>query len=112
GNIVAAAEHTIALALALLRRVVDADRSVRAGEWTRSKFIGRELRAKTLGLVGIGRVGGEVARRAAAFGMTVIAHDPFATEAPARPPRPRPTWRSTWSSRSSTSSTASPRGTR
>ena len=84
GNIVAAAEHTIALALALLRRVVDADRSVRAGEWTRSKFIGRELRAKTLGLVGIGRVGGEVARRAAAFGMTVIAHDPFATEASAR----------------------------
>src|SRR5207302_4884188 len=84
GNIVAAAEHTIALALALLRRVVDADRSVRAGEWTRSKFIGRELRAKTLGLVGIGRVGGQVARRAGAFGMTVIAHDPFATEASAR----------------------------
>jgi len=55
GNIVAAAEHTIALALALLRRVVDADRSVRAGEWTRSKFIGRELRGKTLGLVGVGR---------------------------------------------------------
>src|SRR5947207_3513356 len=80
GNIVAAAEHTIALALALLRRVVDADRSVRAGEWTRSKFIGRELRAKTLGLVGIGRVGGEVARRAAAFGTTVIAHDPFRSE--------------------------------
>src|SRR5947207_14553440 len=84
GNIVAAAEHTLALALALLRRVVDADRSVRAGEWTRSKFIGRELRAKTLGLVGIGRVGGEVARRAAAFGMTVLAHDPFATEATER----------------------------
>src|SRR5438132_11721042 len=84
GNIVAAAEHTVALTLALLRRLVDADRSVRAGEWTRSKFIGRELRAKTLGLVGIGRVGGEVARRAGAFGMTVIAHDPFATEASAR----------------------------
>ena len=84
GNIVAAAEHTMALALAVLRRVVDADRSVRAGEWTRSKFIGRELRGKTLGLVGVGRVGGEVARRAAGFGMTVIAHDPFATEASAR----------------------------
>jgi len=84
GNIVAAAEHTVALTLALLRRVVDADRSVRANEWTRSKFIGRELRGKTLGLIGIGRVGGEVARRAAAFGMTVIAHDPFATEASAR----------------------------
>ena len=84
GNIVAAAEHTIAIALALLRRVADADRSVRAGERTRSKFIGRELRGKTLGLVGIGRVGSEVARRAAAFEMRVIAHDPFATEASAR----------------------------
>ncbi|TME25803.1 MAG: phosphoglycerate dehydrogenase, partial [Chloroflexi bacterium] len=84
GNIVAAAEHTIALTLSLMRRVVDADRSVRAGEWTRSKFIGNELRSKVLGLVGIGRVGSEVARRAAAFGMTVVAHDPFATEASAR----------------------------
>ncbi|HEV8230047.1 MAG TPA: phosphoglycerate dehydrogenase [Candidatus Limnocylindria bacterium] len=84
GNIVAAAEHTVALTLALLRRVVDADRSVRAGEWTRSKFIGRELRGKTLGLIGVGRVGGEVARRAVGFGMSVIAHDPFATEASAR----------------------------
>jgi len=84
GNIVSAAEHTIALALTLLRRVTDADRSVRAGEWTRSKFIGRELRGKTLGLVGIGRVGSEVARRAAGFEMRVVAHDPFATEASAR----------------------------
>lgn len=84
GNIVAAAEHALALALTLLRRITDADRSVRAGEWTRSKFIGRELRGKTLGLVGIGRVGSEVARRAAAFEMRVIAHDPFATEASAR----------------------------
>ena len=76
GNIVAAAEHTIALTLALLRRVVDADRSVRAGEWTRSKFIGRELRGKTLGLVGIGRVGSEVARRGAAsriFAVTFVS---------------------------------------
>jgi len=84
GNIVAAAEHTIALALALLRKIPEADRSVRAGEWTRSKLIGRELRGKTLGLIGIGRVGSEVARRAAAFEMKVIAHDPFATEASAR----------------------------
>src|SRR3989475_2018335 len=84
GNIVAAAEHTIALALALMRRVVDADRSVRAGEWIRSNFVGSELRGKTLGLVGVGRVGSEVARRASGFGMNVIAHDPFATEASAR----------------------------
>ncbi len=84
GNVVAAAEHTFALALALLRRIAEADRSVRAGEWTRSKFVGRELRGKTLGLVGLGRVGSEVARRAAAFEMRVVAHDPFATEAAAR----------------------------
>ena len=84
GNIVSAAEHAIALTLSLLRRIAEADRSVRAGEWTRSKFIGRELRGKTLGLVGIGRVGSEVARRAAGFEMRVIAHDPFATEASAR----------------------------
>ncbi|HLQ05135.1 MAG TPA: phosphoglycerate dehydrogenase [Verrucomicrobiae bacterium] len=84
GNIVAAAEHAIALALALMRKIPEADRSVRAGEWTRSRLIGRELRGKTLGLIGIGRVGSEVARRAAAFEMKVIAHDPFATEASAR----------------------------
>ena len=84
GNIVAAAEHTIALALSLLRKIPEADRSVRAGEWTRSKLMGRELRGKTLGLVGIGRVGSEVARRAAAFEMKIVAFDPFASEAAAR----------------------------
>ena len=84
GNIVAAAEHAIALALALLRKIPEADRSVRAGEWTRSKLMGRELRGKTLGLIGIGRVGSEVARRCAAFEMKVIAFDPFASEAGAR----------------------------
>ncbi len=84
GNIVAAAEHTVALALALMRNIPEADRSVRAGEWKRAKLIGRELRGKTLGLVGVGRVGTEVAHRAAAFEMKVIAHDPFATEASAR----------------------------
>jgi len=84
GNIVAAAEHAIALALSLLRNIPEADRSVRAGEWKRAKLMGRELRGKTLGLIGIGRVGSEVARRAAAFEMKVIAHDPYATEASAR----------------------------
>lgn len=81
GNVVAAAEHTVALMLALMRNLAAADASVRRGEWQRSKLMGRELRGKTLGLVGIGRVGGLVARRAAAFEMTVIAHDPYATEA-------------------------------
>src|SRR6267378_3758114 len=81
GNIVAAAEHTIALALSLMRKIPEADRSVRAGEWSRAKLMGHELRGKTLGLVGIGRVGSLVAKRAAAFEMKIVAHDPFATEA-------------------------------
>ncbi|MBI2773584.1 MAG: phosphoglycerate dehydrogenase [Chloroflexi bacterium] len=81
GNVVAAAEHSVALMLALLRNVPAADASVRRGEWSRSTLMGRELRGKTLGLVGIGRVGGLVARRAAAFDMAIVAHDPFATEA-------------------------------
>ena len=84
GNVGAAAEHAIALALALLRNIVAADASIRRGEWTRSAFIGHELRGKTLGLIGIGRVGGLVARRAAAFEMRVLAHDPYASEGLAR----------------------------
>jgi len=84
GNVGAAAEHAITLALALLRNVVAADASIRRGEWTRAAFMGHELRGKTLGLVGIGRVGGLVARRAAAFEMRVLAHDPFASEGLAR----------------------------
>lgn len=77
GNTIAAAELTMALLLALVRRVAAADRSVRAGEWKRSAFGGVELRGRTLGLVGAGRIGGEVARRARAFGMHVIANDPY-----------------------------------
>ena len=84
GNVAAAAEHAMALALALLRKVVEADASVRRGEWARSKFLGHELKGKTLGLIGIGRVGGLVARRAAGFEMHVVAHDPYATEGVAR----------------------------
>ncbi len=76
-NTVAAAELTMALMLALARKVVDADRSVREGVWDRTSFRGIELRGKTLGLVGAGRIGGEVARRARAFDMTVIANDPY-----------------------------------
>ncbi len=84
GNIIAAAEHAWALLLALLRHVAAADHSIRAGEWKRSQFIGREARGKTLGLIGLGRVGSEVARRAVAFEMKVIANDPYATEAKAQ----------------------------
>ena len=79
GNTISAAELTMALLLALARRVPAADRSMRAGEWDRKSFNGTELYGKTLGLVGAGRIGGEVARRARAFGMRVLAYDPYLT---------------------------------
>ena len=77
GNTISAAELTLALTLALARRVSAADRSMKAGQWDRKSFSGTELYGKTLGLVGAGRIGGEVAKRARAFGMQVIAFDPF-----------------------------------
>src|SRR2546421_6516166 len=77
GNTMTTAEHTLALLLALARRVPQADASLRAGRWERKKFVGVELRGKTLGVVGLGRIGRVVAHRALAFGMRVVAHDPF-----------------------------------
>jgi D-3-phosphoglycerate dehydrogenase / 2-oxoglutarate reductase len=76
GNIIAAAEHTMALLFALARWVPQADASVKRGEWTRSKFIGTEIRGKTLGVIGLGNVGSEVAKRAHGLEMDVIAYDP------------------------------------
>jgi len=80
GNTIAAAEHTMALMLALLRRVPAADASLRAGEWERGRFTGAELRHKTLGIIGLGKIGKAVARRAAGFEMKVVANDPYLTE--------------------------------
>jgi D-3-phosphoglycerate dehydrogenase / 2-oxoglutarate reductase len=80
GNTIAAAEHTLALMLALLRHVPTADESVRAGEWERGRFTGRELRGKTLGIIGLGKIGKAVARRATGFEMRVLANDPYLTE--------------------------------
>jgi D-3-phosphoglycerate dehydrogenase / 2-oxoglutarate reductase len=76
GNIVAAAEHTIALLVSLARWIPQADASVKRGEWTRSKFIGTEIRGKTLGVIGLGNVGSEVAKRAHGLEMEVVAYDP------------------------------------
>src|SRR4030081_170693 len=76
GNIIAAAEHTIALLFSLARWVPQADASVKRGEWTRSKFIGSEIRGKTLGVIGLGNVGSEVAKRAHGLEMEVVAYDP------------------------------------
>jgi len=77
GNAVSVAEHTLALLLALARQVPAAHESTRRGEWRKAEFAGYEVKGKTLGLVGLGRIGQEVARRAQAFEMTVVAHDPF-----------------------------------
>jgi len=77
GNTIAATEHTLGLMLALARQIPAAHHSLQAGEWQRSRFLGLELRGKTLGVIGYGRIGREVARRAAAFGMRIVAHDPF-----------------------------------
>ncbi|HMO96650.1 MAG TPA: phosphoglycerate dehydrogenase [Tepidiformaceae bacterium] len=77
GNTVAAAEHTIALLMSLARHIPQADASMRSGKWDRKTFVGTEIRGKTLGIVGLGKIGSEVARRAVAMEMRVIAHDPF-----------------------------------
>jgi D-3-phosphoglycerate dehydrogenase / 2-oxoglutarate reductase len=79
GNTISAAELTFALILACVRRIPAADRSMKAGEWDRKTFTGTELYGKVLGLVGAGRIGGEVARRARAFDMDIIAYDPYLT---------------------------------
>ncbi len=76
-NIISAAEHTMAMMLTLARNIVPADASLKAGQWKRSKFTGIELNGKTLGIVGIGRVGGEVAKRARSFQMKLVGYDPY-----------------------------------
>jgi len=80
GNTVSAAELTMALMLSMVRRVPAADASVRVGEWARARFKCHELRGRTLGLIGAGRIGSEVALRARAFGMDVVAYDPYLTD--------------------------------
>ena len=84
GNTVAAAELTMGLILAAARHIGAANRSVREGRWDRAMFKGSQLRGKTLGLIGAGRIGGEVAGFCQAFGMDVISFDPYLTEDRAR----------------------------
>ena len=80
GNTIAAAEHTMALVLALLRHIPAAHESVRRGEWERASYTGRELRGKTLGIIGLGKIGKAVARRSSGFEMRVLANDPYLTD--------------------------------
>ena len=77
GNTVSAAEHTIALMLSLARHIPQANAMLKSRVWQRSKFMGTEVRNKTLGIIGLGRVGSEVARRARGLEMKLIAYDPF-----------------------------------
>nr|ADC36128.1 putative D-3-phosphoglycerate dehydrogenase [uncultured bacterium 253] len=84
GNTITTAEHTVALLIALARRVPQANSSLKSGKWDRKSFIGVELQGKTLGVVGMGRIGRTVAARARAFGMRIVAFDPFIAAEQAR----------------------------
>ncbi len=84
GNTIAAAEHTVAMMLSLARNIPRADAALRAGTWKRQEFMGREVRNKTLGVVGLGKIGAEVVRRAQGMEMRTVAFDPFASEDLAR----------------------------
>ncbi|MFH1201810.1 MAG: phosphoglycerate dehydrogenase [Candidatus Omnitrophota bacterium] len=84
GNTISTAEHTMSMILALSRNIPQADTSMKKGEWLRSKFMGAELYGKTLGIIGLGRIGKEVARRSSSFGMKIIAYDPFISESAAK----------------------------
>jgi D-3-phosphoglycerate dehydrogenase len=80
GNTISAAEHTMALLLAMARKLPQAHAQLKGGKWERERFLGAEVYGKTLGVIGLGRIGAEVARRAQGFAMTVIAYDPYLTE--------------------------------
>ena len=80
GNTVSTAEHTMALMLSMCRNIAQANQSLRAGKWDRKKYKGTELQGKTLGIIGLGKIGREVALRSKAFGMSVIGYDPVLSE--------------------------------
>ncbi len=79
GNAVSVAEHTIALMLSMARAIPQASASTKAGKWEKKKFLGTELRGKTLGVIGLGSIGREVVKRGRAFEMKVVASDPYVT---------------------------------
>jgi D-3-phosphoglycerate dehydrogenase len=84
GNTITTAEHTLALLIAMARRLPQANSSLKAGRWDRKAFVGTELQGKTLGIIGLGRIGRVVANRARAFGMSIVAYDPFIAPEQAR----------------------------
>ena len=84
GNTISTAEHAFSLLMSIARSIPQADASMKAGKWDRKKFEGVELYSKTLGILGMGRIGTELARRAIVFGMRVIAYDPYLSVSRAR----------------------------
>ena len=84
GNAVSVAEHTLAFMLSMARSVPQASNSTKAGKWEKKKFLGNELRGKTLGIIGLGSIGREVVRRARPFEMRIIGHDPYVSSQSAR----------------------------
>jgi D-3-phosphoglycerate dehydrogenase / 2-oxoglutarate reductase len=80
GNTISTAEHTFAMMAALIRNIPQAHATVKSGEWKRNQYIGSELSGKILGIIGLGRIGSELAKRARVFGMTVRVYDPFLTK--------------------------------
>lgn len=84
GNTISAAEHTFAMLISLSRHIPQAHAKLKQGTWDRKSFVGVELRGKTLSVLGMGRIGAEVAKRGMAFGMTVFGYDPFLTDARAQ----------------------------
>jgi D-3-phosphoglycerate dehydrogenase len=80
GNTISTAEHTFSMIMAMARNIPQADATMRQGKWDRKKFMGTELFGKTLGIIGLGRIGTEVAKRAQAFGMKILAYDPFVSQ--------------------------------
>ena len=84
GNTVTTAEHTWAMLMSLARQIPQAVASTKAGRWEKNRFLGVELLSKTLGIIGLGRIGSTVAERARAFGMNVVAYDPYFTIEAAR----------------------------
>src|SRR5207237_4623620 len=79
GNAVSVAEHTLAMMLSMARHIPAATASTKSGKWEKKKFMGSELRGKTIGIVGLGSIGREVVKRAKSFEMRILAHDPYVT---------------------------------
>ena len=79
-NTISAAEHTVAIILSLSRNIAEGNSSLKKGQWNRNALVGSELRNKTLGIVGLGKIGQEVLTRCRAFGMNVIGYDPYMNE--------------------------------